>query len=171
MADFDKYGTATDSSGRYYLNNQGIKTYDPSAKGVGLSKQTWWDKFTGGPSTAEFTGSEIGRAYDANIANGMTEAQASQIAQSQVNSADASGAFSNTSQGMDFKGGLATAGQVVGVLQGLDTLFGSGKEARGLAMQGAKDALKQNREKMQMLRQDRADFAKNRAAITASYGA
>lgn len=65
--------------------------------------------------------------------------------------------------------GLGDAMTALNLYQGFDNLFGSGKDARDLAMENMKQQMAHNNESLAMLRSDRKDFKDNKAKITSSY--
>ena len=68
--------------------------------------------------------------------------------------------------------GLASTGLgVVNLASGLDNLFGSGRDARKMALSNLEQQMKHNKEMMAEWRKDNAEFDANRKRITESYKA
>lgn len=66
-------------------------------------------------------------------------------------------------------GYLGTAQTGLQLLTGLDSLFGSGKDAKEAALKNLEQSMDINEEKMDWLRSDRQDFKDNQQKVTSSY--
>lgn len=74
------------------------------------------------------------------------------------------------SSGLSTLGGYAKDGaSILGLVSGLDNLFGSGKDMRKLSKSNLQQKIAQNAEAMQMMRDDRQDFKDQREKVTKSY--